>query len=46
MQPLENPKQFVGILHVEADAVVADEERDLIARRVYLTALPIKFANN
>ena len=35
MQSLEDPKQFVDILHVEADAVVADREHRLPIVRVF-----------
>ena len=30
MQPLENAKEFVLVLHVEADAIVADEDDSLL----------------
>src|SRR5581483_8570192 len=43
MQPLEHPEQLVDVLHVEADAVVADEE-DLLAAAVLRADLHRGFA--
>ena len=37
MQTLENAKEFVGVLHVKADAIVFDEE-DLLAGRLLKAA--------
>src|SRR5437899_1142691 len=38
VEPLENAEELVGVLHLEACSIVADEEDGFVGRRVQSTA--------
>ena len=38
VQSLKNPKEFVGICHVESDAIVADREDCFAGFRIFMAA--------